>query len=186
MTEPNTESIDLTLIETGQVMEKYGIASRATWGEWLKRTKIKSFKKGRKSYIYAYQLEILDKLAQHMKKRGATLESFHPLNESLNESPNELDTPFIQQQVEPPTRLLNESLIAVITQLLIKSTSPQDPEEKLLRLERIAEKGWWMRGKELAEILKISRMPSSPYSARGFIFTRYGRWWIVEKVKRDS
>lgn len=176
MTESNTESIDLTLIETAEIMEKYGIASRATWGEWLKAARITSFKKGRKSYVYAYQLEVLDRLNQHMAKKGATLESFHPVNEWVNESA----TTLVEQQVEPPNQL-NEYLVNIIAQLIKNSHEIPDPENNLLRLERIAKRGWWMRNHELAELIGISRIPHSPYEARGFKFIRKGRWWITVK-----
>lgn len=168
--------LDMTPIDTAALKEKYKI-SPPQLQKWLSVCGIKSWQEGRKFYVYAYQVELLDKLAMHMQTPGALLKDFKPTLES-----NGLLKETTSLSVVETVAAVD---LAKWVELVTATAKTKELLERLNALEEIATRGYICTSKELAMLLGIKRMPSSGYSSRGYEFQRKGRWWVVRKLSRD-
>lgn len=165
------QPIDTGKIITAQVMERYGLKSRTTLNDWLERAAVKSFKDGRETYIWVSDLPRLDAIAAEMKR------SINPPTEPIE--------PIQSIQPIHPTHpaVSNLEIVLSISELkeLFQMRHSLDLYQKLELLEAASKNGWYLRSKEVAQILDLKNAPSSPYQGRGFLFERSGRWWKVTK-----
>jgi hypothetical protein len=157
---------------------KYGISDQ-TLNNRLNHLRIKTFKQPgdkRKSYIYQYQVEILDALHEHLKS-GKVMAEFN-YNYADMETVVEYKTERVGESIDIPIDDIIPSnqdfLMAVASQF-----NRPHPDEKLRRLEEHAVNRWERTKEELLEILD---MPQLPRQAYGFKFKKSsGVWYKIEK-----
>jgi hypothetical protein len=157
---------------------KYGISDQ-TLNNRLKYLKIQPFKQygdKRKSYIYQYQVEILDALHEHLKG-GKVMAEF-------NYNYADMET-VAEYQIERVGESIDVSIDNIIpsNQDFLMAVASQfnrpHPDELLRRLEEHAVNGWERTKEELLEILD---MPHLPRQAYGFKFKKSsGVWYKIEK-----
>jgi hypothetical protein len=157
---------------------KYRISDQ-TLNNRLNHLSIKTFKQPgdkRKSYIYQYQVEILDALHEHLKS-GKVMAEFN-YNYADMETVVEYKTERVGESIDIPIDDIIPSnqdfLMAVASQF-----NRPHPDEMLRRLDEHAANGWERTKEELLEILN---MPQLPRQAYGFKFKKSsGVWYKIEK-----
>jgi hypothetical protein len=161
---------------------RYGIA-RSNLYTRLKDLGIEPEKMGKKAYVNAEQLQLLDALHEHIQKGGTTgefLKSLNgdsqreryadrtQLNQTLAASPNEQNIVF-----QP------HALVAVV-EAIVKRLLPNSGNRLsyLRELEEAYERGWLLSTSEVADLLRLSPKTIAGYgqefSDAGFVFTRAG------------
>ncbi len=156
-------------------------------------------KVGRKAYVKSEDIELLDKLEQHIYD-GGTIADFVHTNEAALElskgSSQELTEPSKPMPVNQSDGWLNtlpllvNSLADAIAQRI---TPPANPLAELEALEKAYEKRWILSTSQLGSILKLNPKTLIRYKSferHGFTFTRCGQvgaeiGWRVGKVELD-
>lgn len=158
---------------------KYKISDQ-TLNNRLKYLKITPFKQNgdkRKSYIYEYQVEVLDALHEHLKS-GKVMAEFK-YNFANMEIPTEYKVERFGQSIETTIDTIVPSNQDILLALASQFNRPH-PDELLHRLEEHSEKGWQRTSEQWIEILGVSRMPRRAY---GFRFVRtIGKWYKIIKM----
>jgi hypothetical protein len=107
----------------------------------------------------------------------------------VEELKRELSTPvhrsIVVKEKETEKQVEKEELLLqMATYLLneVKKLSSVEPRFTHLEdLDRCCDRGWLLRSHELKELVKLKKLPRSPFLRYGFIFERMGRWWKVKK-----
>ena len=189
-----TTKMDQTI---SQLMTRYKITKPALYSRF-KGLGISTFKVGRKAYVKSEDIELLDKLEQHIYD-GGTITDFVYTNEAAGlskPSTEELtETPEPIAQEQPNTwlntlPLLANSLADAIAQRI---TPPANPLAELEALEKAYEKRWILSTSQLGSILKLhpkTLIRHKSFERHGFTFTRSGVvgaeiGWRVGKVESD-
>ena len=190
-----TTSMDQTI---SQLLTRYKITKPALYTRF-KGLGISTFKVGRKAYVKAEDIELLDKLEQHIYD-GGTITDFVYTNEAAIElrvpSSKELTETSKPIPEEQPNTWLNSlpylvnSLADAIAQRI---TPPVNPLAELEALEKAYEKKWILSTSQLASLLKLNGKTLIRYKffeRHGFTFTRNGQvgaeiGWRVGKVDND-
>jgi hypothetical protein len=166
--------MEIDRIPITQLPSRYGIA-RSNLYTRLKDLGIEPEKMGKKAYVNAEQLQLLDALHEHIQKGGTTGEFLKTLgsdraqpNQTLAASPNEQNLVF-----QP------HALVAVV-EAIVKRLLPNTGNRLsyLRELEEAYEKGWLLSPSEVADLLRLSPKTVAGYgqefSDAGFVFTRAG------------
>ncbi len=191
----STTSVDQSISE---LLTRYKITKPALYSRF-KGLGISTFKVGRKAYVKAEDVELLDKLEQHIYDGGTIIDFVH-----TNEAAIELRVPSSQELTEAeqaipeeqPNSWLNSlpllvnSLADAIAQRI---TPPANPLAELEALEKAYEKRWILSTSQLGSILKLNSKTLIRYKSferHGFTFTRNGQvgaeiGWRVGKVDSD-
>ncbi len=191
----STPDVDQSISE---LLTRYKITKPALYTRF-KGLGIDTFKVGRKAYVKSEDVELLDKLDQHIHNGGTIADFVH-----VNQSSSQLSKASSQELTEtsesiPVSQsegwrsslpLLVNSLADAIAQ---KITPPTDPLAELFALEKAYEKRWILSTSQLGSILKLNTKTLIRYQSfdrHGFTFTRSGQvgaeiGWRVGKVESD-
>jgi hypothetical protein len=125
-------------------------------------------KQGKLKIVYINREAIFDQSEVEWLKR----EQSTPVHRSI----------VVNEETEKQSQK-EEILLQMMTYLLdeVKKLSSESRLTHLEDLERCCDRGWLLRSHELKELVKLKRLPRSPFAMRGFIFDRQGKWWSVRK-----
>ncbi len=189
------------LIPLSQLPSRYGIA-RSNLYTRLKDLKIESVKPGRKAFITATSLQLLDGLHAHLEQGGTTSEfielieqqaSNHQLVNIPNSSPsvsNSLETEYSSE----PTISLNPNALVGAIETVVKRLIPSSRSRLtyMRELEEAYQNQWLLSTSEVADLLGLSQKTITNYgqefSDAGFLFERAGIRkggeiaWSIDKV----
>ena len=193
--------MSVDLIPLSQLPSRYGIA-RSNLYTRLKDLKIESVKQGRKAFITADSLQLLDGLHAHLERGGTTAEFIklikqqaqnHQLVEIPHSSPSVSNVSEIEYSSEPTISLNPTALVGVIETVVKKFIPPSRSRLTYMReLEEAYQNQWLLSTSELADLLGLNQKTITNYgqefSDAGFIFERAGIRkggeiaWSVDKV----
>jgi hypothetical protein len=170
-----------------QLPSRYGIARSALYTR-LKDLKIEPAKDGKRAYVNAQQIQLLDALHQHIQKGGTTgefLKKFQSISPGQSRTIDQTDEDSPGQsrafvQDSPGQMLLSQpTALITVVEAIVKRLMPGGGRLNHLReLEEAYEKGWLLSTSELADLLKLSKATVRGYgeqfSDAGFVFTRAG------------
>ncbi len=193
--------MEIDRVPLNQLPSRYGIARSALYTR-LKDLKIEPGKDGKRAYVNAHDLQLLDALHEHIQKGGTTGEflkqhkqqsSKSPVTDSTVERPASdspgqsralvQDSPGQSLTVvqDSPGQILLSQPTALITvvETIVKRLVPFGGRLNHLReLEEAYEKGWLLSTSEVADLLKLSAATVRGYGQQfedaGFVFTRAG------------
>ncbi len=191
----STPSVDQSI---SQLLTRYKITKPALYSRF-KGLGISTFKVGRKAYVKAEDVELLDKLEQHIYDGGTIIDFVHTSEAAIElsqRSSKELTETSEAIPSEQPNTWLNSlpmlvnSLADAIAQRI---TPPVNPLAELEALEKAYEKKWILSTNQLGSILKLNSKTLIRYKSferHGFTFTRNGQvgaeiGWRVGKVDSD-
>ncbi len=178
---------EIDLIPLSQLPSRYGIA-RSNLYNRLKDLKIESLKQGRKAFITAAQLQLLDGLQAHLEQGGTTPEFIklieeqghnHQLVTTPTAAPEVYDSVATPQFSEPSISLQPSALVGVI-ETVVKRLIPNNRSRLtyLRELEEAYQNGWLLSTSEVADLLGLTPKTISNYgqefSDAGFVFERAG------------
>ena len=191
----STPDVDHSISE---LLTRYKITKPALYSRF-KGLGVSTFKVGRKAYVKSEDVELLDKLEQHIYD-GGTIADFVHTNEAatglskassqeLTESPEPIPVNQSDSWLNSLPLLVN-SLADAIAQRI---TPPSNPLAELEALEKAYEKRWILSTSQLGSILKLNSKTLIRYKSferHGFTFTRSGVvgaeiGWRVGKVQSD-
>ena len=179
-----------------QLLTRYKITKPALYTR-MKGLGISTFKVGRKAYVKSEDIELLDRLEQHIYE-GGTIADFVYTNEGAIENRQELSEELTEATEPIPVEqssswintlpVLVNSLADAIAQRI---TPPINPLAELEALEKAYEKKWILSTSQLASLLKLNSKTLIRYQSferYGFNFIRAGQvgaeiGWRVGKVE---
>ena len=194
--------MSVDLIPLSQLPSRYGIA-RSNLYNRLKDLKIESVKQGRKAFVSAADLQLLDKLHIHLEQGGNTSEFIkqqaneHHLVNSPTAFP-EVSHSFETVYPSEPTISLNPSALVGVIETVVKKFIPSSPSRLtyLRELEEAYQNQWLLSTSELADLLGFSQKTITNYgqefSDAGFVFERAGIRkggeiaWSVDQVNNPT
>lgn len=179
--------MEIDRVPLNQLPSRYGIARSALYTR-LKDLKIEPGKEGKRAYVDAPGLQLLDALHEHIQKGGTTGEF---LKQQSSESSVQDSTVSKLHEDSPgqsralvqdsPGQILFSQPAALITvvEAIVKRLVPGGGRLNHLReLEEAYEKGWLLSTSEVADLLKLSPATVRGYGEQfedaGFVFTRAG------------
>ena len=191
----STPDVDHSISE---LLTRYKITKPALYSRF-KGLGISTFKVGRKAYVKAEDVELLDKLEQHLYDGGTIIDFVHTSEAAIElRVPSSKELTETSQPIpeEQPNSWLNSlpllvnSLADAIAQRI---TPPANPLAELSALEKAYEKRWILSTSQLGSILKLNSKTLIRYKSferHGFTFTRNGQvgaeiGWRVGKVDSD-
>jgi DNA-binding transcriptional regulator YhcF (GntR family) len=184
--------MEIDRIPISQLPSRYGIARSAIYTR-LKDLQIEPVKSGRKAFVNAQQLQLLDKLHEHISKGGVTSDFLKQQQQQNTSVSNTEDfSALVQDSPVQMTGLQPSALVAMVS-AIVQRLIPHHPLDYLQALESAYEKGWLLSTSELADLLKLSPKTIASYGLSfedaGFVFTRCGKRkrgeiaWKVEKAE---
>lgn len=189
--------MELDRVPLNQLPSRYGIARSALYTR-LKDLKIEAEKEGKRAYLNAKQLQLMDSLHEHIQKGGTTGEFLKQQPESSGQSSTELS--LGQSRTSPqdsPGQITTSPTTALVTMVetIVKRLVPVPSRLSYLReLEEAYSNGWLLGTSELADLLGLTPRTIADYGDEfndaGFTFTRSGKRkggeiaWRVSKPTR--
>ena len=191
--------MSIDLIPLSQLPSRYGIA-RSNLYTRLKDLKIESVKQGRKAFITAASLELLDGLHAHLEQGGTTSEFIKKLQEynsqivSIPHDSSSVSYSLDTEYSSEPTIALNPSALVGVIETVVKRFIPTSRSRLnyLRELEEAYQNQWLLSTSELADLLGLSQKTITNYgqefSDAGFLFERSGIRkggeiaWSIDKV----
>lgn len=173
---------EIDRIPLSQLPSRFGIARSALYTR-LKDLQIEPIRDGKKAYLDAPSLELLDKLHQHIQGGGTTNEF---LKQKALTSTGLSRTP---ENIASVQDSLGHLMITTIMHQLLSKTG--DRLSYLRELEEASTKGWLLASSELADLLGLTPKTIAAYGGEfatsGFLFRRAGKKsreiaWTVTKV----
>lgn len=140
-----------------QLLTRYKITKPSLYTR-MKGLGISTFKVGRKAYVKSEDIELLDRLEQHIYE-GGTIADFVHSNEGSIESPQELSEELTE--TSEPTPVEQSSSLLKALPMLVNSladaiaqriTPPVNPLAELEALEKAYEKKWILSTSQLASV----------------------------------
>lgn len=186
---------EIDRIPLSQLPGRYGIARSALYTR-LKDLQIEPIKEGKKAYIDAPSLQLLDELHEHIQGGGTTNEF---LKQKASKSTGQSRTDDRTQQEgllvqdSPGQITLQPSGLVSLVEAIVKRLLPKTGSRLsyLRELEEACEKGWLLSTSELADLLELSPKTLAAYGQHfedaGFVFTRAGTRkggeiaWAIDK-----
>ena len=148
-----------------ELQERYGIGKQAVYNR-LEALKIKPLKQGNRSYINSEQLEVLDRLDEHIAS-GGTMADFPPpgIESSLS----------LVDEVDKPTGLSKaDDLITLIERIAAAIRPTADPLAHYEQLEKAIANDWLLTTSEVQRVIGVK--PKGERFTRGsFTFVRSGK-----------
>ncbi|MEM9276608.1 MAG: hypothetical protein AAGA80_27250 [Cyanobacteria bacterium P01_F01_bin.143] len=177
--------MSIDLIPLSQLPSRYGIA-RSNLYTRLKDLKIESVKQGRKAFVTAASLQLLDGLHAHLERGGNTSEFIKKLKENHNhlvtipnsslEGPNYFEPEYSSE----PTIALNPTALVGVIETVVRKLIPtsQSRLTYMRELEEAYQNQWLLSTSELADLLGLTKKTVTNYgqefSDAGFVFARAG------------
>jgi predicted DNA-binding transcriptional regulator AlpA len=171
--------MEIDLIPLAQLPSRYGIARSNVYNR-LKDLKIETTKQGKKAFVTAAQLELLDRLHLHLERGGITSDFLKQQGtiDRLATINNTVTTLSISR--EEPTIVLQPSVLVNALEAVIKRLIPTSKSRLsyLRDLEEAYQNGWLLSTSEVAELLGLSQKTITGYGEEftdaGFLFARVG------------
>jgi hypothetical protein len=164
--------MEIDLVPITQLPSRYGIA-RSNLYTRLKDLGIELEKIGKKAFVNAEQLQLLDALHDHIQKGGTTGEFLKSLDGVQSDRAIISSTTGQIPLFQPATLV---AVVEAIVKRLLPSTGNR--LSYLRELEEACEKAWLLSTSEVADLLGLSPKTIAAYgqefSDAGFIFTRAG------------
>jgi DNA-binding Lrp family transcriptional regulator len=189
--------MEIDLIPISQLPSRYGIA-RSNLYNRLKDLQIEPIKQGKKAFVNASQLQLLDQLHVHLQQGGITSE-FIKQQELVTSPTGTIETTTlsrVQHSSEPMVVIQPTALVGVL-EAVIKRLLPSSKSRLsyLRELEEAYQNGWLLSTSEIADLLGLSSSTITGYgqefSDAGFVFTRVGIRkggeiaWAIDKEEWD-
>ena len=176
--------MSIDLIPLSQLPSRYGIARSNVYTR-IKDLKIESVKQGRKAFVTAASLELLDRLHAHLEQGGTTSEfiKFQENNNEIMTIPHNsasISHSFDPEYSSEPTISLNPSALVGVIETVVKRLIPTSRSRLtyLRELEEAYQNQWLLSTSELADLLGLSKKTITNYgqefSDAGFLFERSG------------
>ncbi|MEP0913080.1 hypothetical protein NDI45_19395 [Leptolyngbya sp. GB1-A1] len=174
-------------LPVSQLPDRYGI-SRSVLYTRINALKIKPEQRGNKSYVSREQLDLLDRLHNHIQQGGSTAEFLA----SAGLSDEQTGQTVGQSDEQTGQLALSDSapLLLIIDALAEKLASQQmsDPLANLRAIEEAACRGWLLSSSQLASLLGLRSLSGKSFDRYGFSFTRAGRngaeiAWRITKIQ---
>ncbi len=166
-----------------QLLTRYKITKPSLYTR-MKGLGISTFKVGRKAYVKAEDIELLDQLDQHLYD-GGTISDFVHTNEAAIELSQQLSdelTEATEPILSEPSKSWLNSLPVLVNSLADaiaqRITPTVNPLAELEALEKAYEKKWILSTSMLASLLKLNPKTLIRYKSferYGFTFTRRGQ-----------
>jgi DNA-binding Lrp family transcriptional regulator len=195
----------IDLVPLTQLPSRYGIA-RSNLYNRIKDLKLESVKQGRKAFVNADQLQLLDGLHAHIERGGTTLgfiqllkkQGYQLTHDSTVNSPVSYSEDLNHSE---PTISLNPTALVNVIETVVKRIVPQSTRRLtyLEELESAYQNGWLLSTSEVSDLLGLTSKTIASYgiefSDAGFLFTRAGTRkggeiaWSIDKhsdLMRDS
>ena len=156
--------MSIDLIPLSQLPSRYGIA-RSNLYTRLKDLKIESVKQGRKAFVTAASLELLDGLHAHLEQGGTTSEFIKKLQEynnqivSIPDNSSSMSYSVDTEYSSEPTIALNPSALVGVIETVVKKLIPTSRSRLnyLRELEEAYQNQWLLSTSELADLLGLSQ-----------------------------
>ncbi len=191
----STPDVDHSISE---LLTRYKITKPALYSRF-KGLGISTFKVGRKAYVKAEDVELLDKLEQHIYDGGTIIDFVHtseaaielrfPSSKELTEASQPIPEEQSNSWLNSLPYLVNSLADAIVQRI----TPPVNPLAELEALEKAYEKRWILSTSQLGSILNLNSktlIRHKSFDRHGFTFTRSGQvgaeiGWRVGKVEID-
>lgn len=156
-----------------QLPSRYSIARSAVYTR-MKDLQIEPSKEGKKAYVNASQLKLLDELHEHIHKGGTTGEFLKQRQSRTQDS--------LALVCDSPEQISSTGAGALVTlvETIVKRLLPKSGSRLayLRELEEAYENGWLLSTAEVADLLGLSpktiREYGEEFADGGFVFTRAG------------
>lgn len=177
--------MSIDLVPLAQLPSRYGIA-RSNLYNRIKDLKIESVKQGRRAFVTAAQLELLDGLHAHLERGGTTFGFIQLLKKRGHQLTHVTTTDSsISYSVErtedtEPIISLNPTALVGVIETVVKRLVPQSTSSLsyLKELESAYQNGWLLSTSEVSDLLGFTPKTIASYgeefSDAGFTFTRAG------------
>ena len=179
-----------------QLLTRYKITKPSLYTR-MKGLGISTFKVGRKAYVKSEDIELLDKLEQHIYEGGTIADFVHTnegatkLSQPLSEELTETDKPIPDIQSGSLLKALPVLVNSLADAIAQRITPPVNPLAELEALEKAYEKKWILSTSQLASLLKLNPKTLIRYQSferYGFTFIRTGQvgaeiGWRVGKIE---
>jgi hypothetical protein len=173
----------IDLVPLTQLPSRYGIA-RSNLYNRIKDLKLESVKQGRKAFVNAEQLQLLDGLHAHLGRGGTTLGFIQLLKKKGQNALSTVERPAsylteTSQESEPIIAINPVALVSTI-EMVVKRIVPQSTRRLtyLEELESAYQNGWLLSTSEVSDLLGLTSKTIASYghefSDAGFLFTRAG------------
>ena len=184
--------MEVDRVPLSQLPSRYGIARSALYTR-LKDLKIEPSKEGKKAYVSAEQLQLLDELHDHINKGGTTGEFLKQREESYHPSPLVENNLALSADRQAEMTVTGTSALVAVVEAIVKRLIPSSGSRLsyLRELEEAYERGWLLSTSEVADLLGLSPKTVTSYGRQfedaGFVFTRAGTRkrgeiaWAIEK-----
>ena len=173
----------IDLVPLSQLPSRYGIA-RSNLYNRIKDLKVKTVKQGRKAFVSAADLELLDGLHAHLGRGGTTLGFVQLLKKKGHLALSTEDRPasYLTEtsQVREPMIAINPvALVSTIETVVMRMISPSNNRLNYLKeLEEAYQSGWLLSTSEVSDLLGFTPKTIASYGEKfsdaGFTFTRVG------------
>jgi hypothetical protein len=176
--------MEVDLIPLSQLPSRYGIA-RSNLYNRLKDLQIEPIKQGKKAFVNGSQLELLDRLHNHLQQGGITSEFIKEQranNKLAKVSIPQLDTNnsvSLHSHSEPMIALQPTALVSLVEAVVKRlMPTPKNRLSYLRELEEAYQNGWLLSTSEVADLLGLSQKTITGYGQEftdaGFVFCRAG------------
>ncbi len=176
-----------------QLPSRYGVARSVVYSR-LSALKIEPSKRKNKAYITNEQLQLLDELNEHLKRKGATVAEFQAIaglgDKPAQTEPIRLSDSTQDRQTGQLTILDSLAALELLAEALATRMTPPTPQLNHLRsLEEACQNRWLLSTSDLSALLKLSPRTinrQQSFERYGFTFNRTGRngteiAWSVNK-----
>lgn len=175
--------VQIDRFPVSQLPARYDLARSATYTR-LKQLYIEPEKEGKKSYVDAEQLALLDNFDDHIKK-GGSIADFKPSSGQVIQSSGQPGQLAKTQSVESSGQVIESSgqsgqemFVLMFERLADRLVPVADPLSNLEALERAAEKEWLLSTSQLAPLIGLksdSFIRKKQFERYGFKIAKAGR-----------
>lgn len=197
MTQTAVDSLPVT-----QLPDRYSISRSVLYGR-LSDLQIETERRGNKAYVDAQQIELLDRLHEHIQSGGTTAEFLVAAGLSAKQSAKQSGGHSKLSGGQSAEQILGQSdglfdrqvgrqdsqmAIALLGDVLAtRLAAPADPLANLKALEEACQHGWHLSTSQLAQLLGLKSLSGKEIYRHGFVFTRTGRngaesAWNIKKA----
>lgn len=167
-----------------QLLERYNLKTRQSIYNWCEAVKI-TLEKDSQGHAYATpeQVKLLDQLAEHLDKPGATLSSFTPM--SITTIDSKLDIPIdipidtiTDRKISPVHQQIDNQLLGEILNAIASHLTPPDPLWYMTILERARVSEWLLTTTEVEKLIGVkprTEKNQKSYKRGNWIFVKAGK-----------
>ena len=173
----------IDLVPLSQLPSRYGIA-RSNLYNRIKDLQVETVKQGRKAFVTAADLELLDGLHAHLQRGGTTLGFVQILKKKGHLALSTVDRPASyltesSQMSEPIIAINPVALVSTIETVVKRMIPPSNNRLHYLKeLEEAYQNGWLLSTSEVSDLLGFTPKTIASYGEEfndgGFTFTRAG------------